>query len=63
MSEGGRRYAREHWDEDIILAKMESELLLVVRNATRDNFQIRVAPLELSDPQSSDPTVQKKLAG
>jgi colanic acid biosynthesis glycosyl transferase WcaI len=63
MSEGGRRYAREHWDEDIILAKMESELLLVARSATGDNFQIRVAPLELSDPQSSDPAVQKKLAG
>ena len=32
MSEAGRRFAREHWDETVILPKMESELLEVLRS-------------------------------
>jgi colanic acid biosynthesis glycosyl transferase WcaI len=37
MSEAGRRFAREHWDEGVILPKMESELLCVAKlSITRD---------------------------
>jgi colanic acid biosynthesis glycosyl transferase WcaI len=31
MSKAGRRFAKEHWDENVILPKMESELLCVAK--------------------------------
>lgn len=42
MGEAGRRYAREHWDEDVVLAKLESELLRVAGWVPRHLPQARV---------------------
>jgi colanic acid biosynthesis glycosyl transferase WcaI len=39
MSEAGRRFAREYWDESVILPKMESELLGVVRSNSDKNME------------------------
>ena len=39
MSEAGRRFAHEHWDENVILPKMESELLRVGRPDSDKNME------------------------
>jgi colanic acid biosynthesis glycosyl transferase WcaI len=47
MSEAGRRFAREHWDENVILPKMESELLELVRsNSDRNRESVSVPDFE-----------------
>jgi colanic acid biosynthesis glycosyl transferase WcaI len=37
MSEAGRRFAREYWDENVILPKLESELIATVIGGTGKN--------------------------
>ena len=46
MSTAGRHYAREHWDERIVLAKMESQLIEVVQSTKRQASRTisRVSP-------------------
>jgi colanic acid biosynthesis glycosyl transferase WcaI len=47
MCEAGRRFAREHWDEKVILPKMESELLRVVRpDSDKDMESVSILDLE-----------------
>jgi colanic acid biosynthesis glycosyl transferase WcaI len=47
MSEAGRRYARERWDESVVLAKMESELLAVLgSDSNREKESLSVLDLE-----------------
>jgi len=47
MSEAGRRFAHEHWDENVILPKMESELLRVTRpDSDKDMDSISILDLE-----------------
>jgi colanic acid biosynthesis glycosyl transferase WcaI len=39
MSKAGRKFAREHWDENVILSKMESELLNVARSQSDKSME------------------------